>query len=321
MPTLDRELTVCELNAENLFVSMAYQDGRPLESLSEDEWRGFALAQLRRRQKPLWQLLGLAEAIADIDPDILMMVEVGGEDSLGNFNRHFLGDRYEAHFVAGNSRRGIDLGFLVRRGLGFRAEARSHREAPVEIASLRGKRAARFSRDVAELRLYSPEDGGLRLILLLAHLKSKISSLDDYQGKDTRTAEAIALAEIYERTRAEHPGTPVVVGGDFNADISSLELELVKRTDLTDFHDLLATPAGPAERASLVFFDHAGQPRPQVLDYLLVSPHLKSRVVPARSFTYRYKAFHGIPVGLPETPKQRHQMPSDHFPLVLTLRV
>jgi endonuclease/exonuclease/phosphatase family metal-dependent hydrolase len=168
---------------------------------------------------------------------------------------------------------------------------------------------------VAELHL--GDASGLRLIVLLTHLKSQISTENDYKGKDVRTAEAIALAEIYESHRRAYPGTPIVVGGEFNADIASLELELLARTDLVDFHDVIGTPR--EERATLVHFDWFGIPRPLVLDYLLVSPHLRDRIVRERSFTYRYKGFHDIAERLPASTFERYRMPSDHYPLVLTL--
>jgi endonuclease/exonuclease/phosphatase family metal-dependent hydrolase len=313
------ELKICEFNLENLFISMEYYEGEDLEKISEEGWRWIALPQLRSRQKPLSKLWALARAILDIDADVLMLVEVGGKDSLESFNRHFLGDRYEPFFVEGNSDRGIDLGFLVRRGLaGLRAEARSNRDLPVEVMAYAGKYAARFSRDVAELRL-SGSDAQLRLILLLVHLKSKISKEGDFKGKDARTAEAIALAELYRKRRSEHPEAPIVVGGDFNADLSSLELELIQRTDLMDFQDALAAP--PEERYTLVYFDPAGNPKPEVIDYLLVSPHLRDRIVEGESRVYRYKGFYGIEEDAPRSIEGRYRMPSDHYPVVLKMRL
>src|SRR4051794_1224904 len=116
------ELTICEFNVENLFVSMAYYEGQDLAQVSEQQWKEFALPQLRKKQKPIWKLWGLAKAIDEIDADILMLAEVGGSESLETFNRCFLGERYEVFFVEGNASRGIDLGYLVKKDLGFRAE-------------------------------------------------------------------------------------------------------------------------------------------------------------------------------------------------------
>lgn len=311
------ELRICEYNVENLFLAMEYYEGEDLSTLSEATWKKLALGQLKRRQKPLHKVQGVAKAILDIDADLYLLVEVGGRESLENFNRYFLADRYEAHFVEGNSRRSIDLGFLVRRGLGLRAETRSNRDTPVEVHSRHGKYETRFSRDVAELRLYDGK--ALRQIVLLTHLKSKLGSELDVQGKDTRTGEAIALAGVYERVRREQPGVPIVVGGDFNADIASLELELVSRTDLVDFHDVIGTPR--SDRTTFVHVGFFERTTDLVLDYLLVSPELRDRVVAEKSFTYRYKGFYGLPHPLPQTMKERHQMPSDHFPVVMTIRV
>jgi predicted extracellular nuclease len=311
------KLRICEFNVENLFVSMAYYAGEDLGAIREEGWRSLALAQLRERQKPLFKLWGLSKAILDIDADILMLVEVGGQESLENFNRYFLGGRYNPIFVEGNSRRGIDLGFLVRKSLPLQVEGLSNRETPVVVQTLQGRYETRFSRDVAELRL--SDEQGLRLICLLVHLKSKLTQDRDIQGKDVRTAEAIALVELYRQRRLAYPETPILVGGDLNADLSSLELELVRRTDLTDFHDLLETPED--DRNSYVFFDYAGQAIPETIDYLLLSPHLKDRVVPEESRTYRYKGYYDIEDPSPRAQQERFKMPSDHYPLVVTLRI
>lgn len=311
------EVTICELNLENLFISLDYYQGEKLESLSEEEWRKLAVAQLQRKQKPLKKVWGLALAIQDINPDILMLVEVGGRESLEHFNRHFLNEAYKTYFIESNSKRSIDLAFLVKKDLPFELNTNTHRDTSLEVKTYLGTHLAKFSRDVAELHL--TKEGTPRLILLLTHFKSKISTDEDYQGRDLRAAEAAALAAIYEKVKRKYSDVPVVVGGDFNTDLSDATLELLQKTDLTDFHDVLGTPK--EERVTLVHFDHRGRPHPQVLDYLLVSPHLLNRVVVKKSCTYRYKSFYNIPHPLPETIEGRRQMPSDHYPLVLTLEI
>lgn len=313
----NREIILCEYNLENLFISVEYYSGQDLKTVSESEWKSFALAQLQRKQKPLSKLFGISEAIEKIDPDVLMLTEVGGRDSLENLNRYFLQEKYLVYYVEGNSTRNIDLGFLVKKEFEFQVEARSNRETPVEVRTYQGNYTTRFSRDVAELRILDADE--IRLIILLVHLKSMLSTEQDYKGKDVRTAEANALVAIYEKYREEFPHVPIVVGGDFNTELSSLELELLKRTDLTDFHDCLNTPQ--EERVSLVHFEVDGTPRPHILDYLLLSPHLRDRIVKAKSYTYRYQSFYDIPEPLPNAPQERYRLPSDHYPLVLTLTI
>jgi hypothetical protein len=296
---------------------MDYYEGQNLETISEQEWRALALAQFQRKQKPISKLWALSKTIFDINPDILMMIEVGGQESLQNFNRYFLRNSFNPVFIEGNSIRNIDLGFLIKKDFPFQTEAYSNKEKPIEVNTYSGKYVSRFSRDVAELRIYDQES--LKLILLLTHLKSKISSDQDFRGKDVRTAEAIALSSIYRELRSKYPETPIIVSGDFNTELSSLELELIRRTDLVDFHDCLGTPI--ENRVSLVHFDFAQTPHRQILDYILISPHLTKSIVFSESFTFRYKGFYDIPEPLPQTLKERLQMPSDHYPLVLTLEL
>jgi endonuclease/exonuclease/phosphatase family metal-dependent hydrolase len=311
-------LKICELNAENLFISLDLYEGGSFDHLTESQWRKLALPQLRKKQKPINKLWGLVDAIEDISPDILMLIEVGGKESLDHFNHYFLKDAYKAHFIETNSKRSIDLAFMIKKNSPWNAKTLSNRETPVKIDTYQNAEPAlRFSRDVAELHLFDGEV--LQLILLLTHLKSKISTDKDFQGRDLRRAEASALAALYTKISGQNPGVPIVVGGDFNSDLKSPELELVTKTNLTDFHDLIGSPA--ESRISQMHFDYKGEPQPQVLDYLLVSPHLKNKIVAEKSFTYRYKSFYDTPHPLPVTVSQRYHMPSDHFPLVLTLDI
>ncbi len=310
------QIKICELNTENLFISLEHYEGGGFENLTESQWRKLALPQLRKKQKPINKIWGLVDAIEDINADILMLIEVGGKESLDHFNHYFLKNAYEAHFVESNSNRSIDLAFLVRKNFKLTAESISNRHVPVTIDSGQGI-AARFSRDVAELRLL--EGAELKMILLLTHLKSKISTEKDFQGRDMRRAEAAALAALYTKIRELNPDVPVVVGGDLNSDLKSPELEQLAKTDLTDFHELLGSPR--EDRTSQMHFDYKGQPQPQVIDYLLISPQLKDKVVVDESYTYRYKSFYDTPHPLPTTVHQRYHMPSDHFPLVLTLKL
>ena len=308
-------LRLCEFNIENLFLSMEYYDGQDLEKISEAEWAGFALAQFRRKQKPLRKLWGLASAMLDIDADIFLLVEVGGRDSLANFNLHFLGGRYVPHFVEGNSKRNIDLGFLVKKDLPWRAETRSNRHLPIEVHAYQGRYETRFSRDVAQLCLFAGESH--RFTLLLTHLKSRISTDQDLHGRDVRSAEAAALAGLYHSLRKQDPGVPVVIGGDFNAELESPELKPLLNTDLRNLHEILGTPK--EGRISLVHFEHTGAARPQVLDHFLLSPELESSVRAKESGVYRYKSFYEVAEPFPETLQERYRLPSDHYPLVVTL--
>ncbi len=295
---------------------MDYYEGEDLATLSERSWKHLALKQLRFKQKSLKKLWALSSAIDDIAADIYMLIEVGGRESLTLFNQHFLNNAYEIHFIESNSKRSIDLAFLVRKGSKFQTAVFSHRDKVVEVQAYQGTFRSRFSRDVAELHVL--HNSQLQLVVLLTHLKSQISTDHDLKGRDTRRAEAQALTALYNELRQKHPQVPFVVGGDLNAELISPELESLLTTDLKDFHDILNTPL--EDRTSLVHFDHKGKPKNLILDYLLVSPELHHLVDPQESKTYRYKSFYDIPHPVPKTMSERWMMPSDHYPVILNLR-
>lgn len=298
------ELRLCVLNTENLFISLEHYAGEDLEQIPEKKWRSFALPQLRKKQKPLSKLWALSAAIQDINPDILMLIEVGGKESLENFLHFFLKDNYQPYFVETNSNRSIDLAFLIKKTVNMRAQTYSNRDF------------YKFSRDAAELHLY--EEESLQLILFLTHLKSKISTDRDFEGRDIRRSEAEALVTLYKNTTQKYPDVPIIICGDLNSELASPELEELRLSGLTDFHDILGTEI--EKRTSFVHFDYFGKAHLQTLDYILLSPHLLEKIIPQHSYTYRYKSFYDITYPLPKNPSQRHAMASDHFPLVVTLQ-
>src|SRR5690606_32967811 len=127
--------------------------------VTEAEWKRFSTSTTAN--KPLKKVWDVAAAIKDIDADIYMLNEVGGQESLENFNRHFLDDRYTVMLKEGNSHRGIDVGYLVRRGLEneFKFVHLTHKDRPLqflyphETQTAGGGKSHYFSRDVSELRL------------------------------------------------------------------------------------------------------------------------------------------------------------------------
>ena len=58
----------------------------------------------------------IAATILDTAFDLVGLCEVGGLETLENFNRLYLGDRYECFLFEENSTRGIFVGVLLRRG-------------------------------------------------------------------------------------------------------------------------------------------------------------------------------------------------------------
>lgn len=329
------ELKVAQVNAENLF--LYFDDELPADwkSLSERRWQKLSRATVSN--KPLRKALWLAESLLDIDADIILVNEVGGEESLANFARFFLEDRYATYLIEGNSDRGIDIGYLVKRDLPVRCELVSHKDRPLgflyphDLESNRFfettqpekvLRSRYFSRDCLRLNLY--KDGSITpdVVFLLVHLKSKLDPDGiDPEGKERRKAELSALVEIYKETRAERPGVPVIVGGDFNGQARKelCELELQAILDDTDLSNALETVGRSMEESmTQLLFDRLGVAVSLQIDYLFLSPEFSEHLRADGCYVYRYKSDLGVELPRPRTLDQRLYMPSDHYPVVVT---
>ena len=333
----DRRLRFVEFNVENLFVFLDHYQGQDLLKVTEKEWQRFSASTTPN--KPLDQVRRIAKAVRELDPDVLMLCEVGGRESLSNFSQHFLDGRYEPHLIEGNSDRGIDIGYLVRRGLPFTYDLLSHKHRSIDFLypheqmsketgyeHLRSARKTshKFSRDVLELRAFENPDDPPAFILLLVHLKSQLDrNRIDPGGRDRRRAELVKLIAIYNEIQAEFDGrAPIFLGGDFNgiAAKSSTDDEFEALYRQTGLHDCLEI-AGVAhdERFTHQQIYNNRVRHDKQLDYLFVPPELAPRVSRTETWVYRYRDEHGMTVMIPRNLNEKRLLPSDHFPVVLTL--
>lgn len=322
----------CLLNCENLFAYMDLWRDQDLANFNEKEWQ--ALSSSAVPNKPLRKLRWLAETFRTIDADILALNEVGGLESLTNFNRHFLGDSYVCHLIEGNSDRGIDVGFLAHKRLPFKYELISHRRRPLNFLypheedpnfSLPNLAAPSkthyFSRDVLELRIFQPEVPTPRLIVLLTHLKSKLDPQGiDPAGRGRRGAELKALLQIYKEVRADFPKVPVLVAGDLNGEaaLKKHDVEfapLYETTDLKETFDLLKTP--PTESATQVTFPRANLPHLIKIDHVFLSPELHDQLLKTDCRVHLYQSDLNVTLPYATSVEQRGALPSDHYPIVV----
>lgn len=209
---LPNTLKLMQLNAENLFIFTDEEIKKSIDHLSEREWK--TISSATTPNKPLVKCRWLAESILDVDPDVIFLNEVGGLESIHNFNKYFLKNSYLPYLIEGNSDRGIDIGYLVHKRLPWRFELITHKNRPLHFlypheqqlglnvsltpTSQPNDQPAKvikshyFSRDCAELRAYpiqardSGEDSDPRagasgdssldpsFIFFLVHLKSKL---------------------------------------------------------------------------------------------------------------------------------------------------
>jgi endonuclease/exonuclease/phosphatase family metal-dependent hydrolase len=267
----------------------------------------------------------LAEAILDIDADVMALSEVGGEESLATFNERYLEDKYHHSLIQGNSDRGIELGFLMKKSSPYTFEHLTHRnsEIPLNYRStdplLQGPWY--MSRDIAELRVL--KDGEEKLIILNVHLKSRL----DVEGLDNestmrRKAEVDLLIDSYHAIdkKFDHK-VPIMIMGDFNGHArpnGHPEFERIHSdTELVDLLELMKLPL--EERASHVYFDKLKTPIHDQLDYLFIQPIFHDKIKAETSGLYYYKDQDGIPYKKPQYPHEGYALPSDHLPIVVDL--
>lgn len=171
-----------------------------------------------------------ARVIAEVDADILAVIEADNRPGLEMFTRALLpkvdGTPYEQVMVVeGNDDRGIDVGIMARGDYPLR-QIRSHVFDTDDLGEV-------FSRDCCEYHFDTP--GGQRLVVMVNHFKSKgYSSPDDPLGVKRRRRQATRVRQIYDSLLAEGI-THIAIQGDLNDSPDSDALEpLLEHPQLRD---------------------------------------------------------------------------------------
>lgn len=204
-----------------------------------------------------------ARVIAEVNADILAVVEAEDRPSLVRFNRELLGQQYaNAMLIDGNDERGIDVGLMTRAGFELGA-MRSNVNLTDSVGTV-------FSRDCPEYEVRTP--GGASLHVLVNHFKSQSGG-----GGAKRARQAAATRRIAQGLVDQ--GRHVVVLGDLNEGPPAQGAPPANLAALFD-------PAGPLLSCyELPCFDPG--PRPGTfdscglrnrLDYILVSKSLQAAV-------------------------------------------
>lgn len=243
-----RSLRIGTFNAENLYL-LLHQDysRQELEALPEDEYQAMN-PSIYNHNKERAKLSDIADVILQEDFDLLGLCEIGGLESLQNFNRIYLDGRYQCYLHEENSRRGIFVGALVKPGLFSRVDARSERGL--------------FSRNLLRLTLTLD---GYSVRVFVVHLKSP---LGQNLGIERRIEEVRQLARLVS-------GRSCIVMGDFNG-------ILIRGQHQFEFEPFMHLPLRDVLEAMGVDTDkrythyHFG-PAPNFaqLDYLFVSPDIR----------------------------------------------
>lgn len=332
MAKLTTNLKVLLLNTENLFLLSDQKLTAEHLNLDEAQWK--RLSTSIYENKPLIKTKALAQAIKKHNPDILMLIEVGGLESLQNFNKLFLDDTYSPALIEGNSDRHIDVGFLVRKNIGFYFDVVSNKNRPINFLYSREREAAqnnpkaiqshKFSRDAAELHLFTKDREKPFMIFVLAHLKSRLDPDNvDPGGFERRQAELKTLIEIYQELEAKHHNIPICVSGDLNgrAAINQPDTEfklIYEKTLLKDVGDLAQLPED--QRATYYQIGRNSKPEGKQLDYCFLNPKLAELLNTQSVLVHRYEDHLGLPFDPPTTLGAKTNLPSDHYPLIFEIQ-
>jgi Exonuclease III len=328
-------LKCCLLNAENLFLTFDQIPTAEALKIPEAQWQKLTSSTVEN--KPLKKCLDMAKGIQDINADILMLCEVGGYESLNNFNHLFLNDAYSVYLVEGNSERNIDVGFLIKKELPYFFDLQSNKNRlinylyPHERLSIEkgypvkgGKvtTSHKFSRDVVELRLFKADREKPFMIVLLTHLKSRLDPDGiDPNGFERRQAELKALIEIYGEISLKHQGVPIIVAGDFNGNASFTNTdsefkEIYANTQLKDVFEHLNIPH--EERATFYQVKSGSRTDGRQIDFVFL-PADTAGYLKEKAYVYRYKDEFGMAHGIPMNMDAKLRLPSDHYPIVFEL--
>lgn len=333
-----KDLTFLCLNAENLFILAEEPLTDKHTKMTEHEWGNLSLAVFEN--KPLRKIKGLVSVINECNPDIILLSEVGGQESLENFNRLFLQEQYFCALIEGNSDRHIDVGFLIKKNINCFFDIHTNKNKPIhflyphekqiidqgQLLIKNGKSITshRFSRDVAELHLFIQDRNHPCFIALLTHLKS----LRDPDGIDPggtlrRTKECEALVEIYNELHKKHPNTPILVAGDFNGSANKNNTDpefksIYEKTDLIDVCELANLPI--SDRATYFQIDRAQRVDARQIDYCFLSNAAQKFLDTSTVLVHPYKDDLGTPLGVPHSLEAKFQFPSDHRPIIFTLK-
>jgi len=279
---MDLPVRLAAFNAENfsLLLDRPYTRDE-LEALPEEHYRGMNTS-IFNPNKERAKIAEIGAMVLQGDYDVVGLCEVGGRESLAAFNSLYLGERYEVYLHEENSKRGIFVGALVKRG----------RFQWVRATNMPGA----FARNLLKLTL-GQERGGLEVFVV--HLKSQFGQ---DRGLEHRIKEVNKLCSLVRPQKC-------VVMGDFNGILIRGEAQFEYEPFLAlPFRDVLEAVGVPTDERRTHY--HFGpEPHFTQLDYIFCSNDL--RVLEA-----------GVIEGeIPLNRTQRNFLPSDHLMIHATVEV
>lgn len=261
----------------------------------------------------------LAEAFHEERPDFAIVTEVESVNALRDYAKRNLRDAYDSFLIEGNDPRGIDIGLLVKKGLKVEVESRTSKDVkwddPVTNTSI-----PLFSRDLPIWIIKDAATHKPLMALVGMHAKSKRNRDGDPESNIWRTAQMAKGAEIVNELAKElGPDVPLLWGGDFNTNLQgSGEIAPIKSL-FKDSFDVAKKTIAPNFRITHTFHPKQGPSDAKQMDGIFVRPSDSNKIEQAH--IYRYRDAEGQIKAIPKTFQQREQNPSDHFPVVVDLRL
>lgn len=298
------KLRLLQINCLDLFIFLDRPMEKDISEYSEEEWQSLTVSL--RGNKILDRTKRLATSLLLSNADIICLNEVGGEESLINFNKYFLKNQYNVAMAPGSSNRGIDTGFLVRKGIQFEING-------FKSMLIKGQPFF-FSRTVNHLLIKDQNKSILNIFG--CHLRSKRAGPNDPTTIEIRYNEVKGLTKIINNTFKSDP-TPIALMGDFNgnAGLYNRDFEfdsIYEKTDLRDIHDL--TASSEQERYSFVRFEQNDINYCQ-LDYIFLSKDLHNKITQVKRWLYRTND-QDVYVA---TMNEKIDQPSDHYPQMVEI--
>ncbi len=306
------DLKVLILNLKDDFIYESAQQRGDVKILKKDK---------KFRFKPTSLLDWQREVILENDPDIFIGSEVHKDEDarhLMDLDTNGLKGQYYTFVKEGNSNRGINIMFGVKKDLGFKFKlfTHKHREWTDPVSKIK---YPLFSRDLPVLTLTRPGDEKPMVIVIGNHAKSKRDNPQDPESTRYRTAQyeegvKVILEELQEKFGKD---VPVIMGGDFNTDvIKAAEMNSIRDSLKSVFDSINGKTFEYAQRATHFYFGPGGK-KAQPMDDIRVSGQLT--VLEAE--VIKYKNSNGNVLPDPATFADREKLPSDHRPVRAVIRV
>lgn len=299
-------MKICTYNLENLYIGMDKYSNENLDTMSNEQWSKLSIS-VNNQNKNLYKTQELAKNILKIDADIYCVQEVMSKYSLVNFNKHFLNEQYNIVLHESNSNRNIFVGFLIKKHIEYEI---------FNYSSWKLNNGQYPSRNLTGIIV--KENNNHSLALLGVHLKSKRVDEKNTNSYNVRECESELLSRIYVDLEQKY-NCPIAFLGDFNANIN-LEPEFHHLNNLGLFDFVKEKYKEDYLKKVGTFSTPYNESKVQQLDFILLSKKYETYIDYSNSDIILYENEYGDKITLPYEILEKAYLPSDHCPLVLTLR-